>query len=62
MSYNMKVGHVDSPLIDFGRLNYKGIYWPFSMNIQKNRARKFVRTHQHDYRTLIRFILSNDCS
>ena len=48
----MRVGHVDSPLIGFRRLNYKGIYWPFSIDIQKNvPASSLELTNTINYRT-----------
>lgn len=58
----MRVGHVDSPLIGFGRRNYKGIYWPFSIDIQKTvPASSLELTNTINYRTkksITEFVLS----
>lgn len=50
----MRVGHVDSPLSGFRRLNYKGIYWPFSIDIHKTvPASSLELTNTIYYRTEI---------
>ena len=44
----------------FRRLNYKGIYWPFSMETQKRCQQIQKRTHQHQkYRAKLTNVIIN---